>query len=155
MPNDYEDNRDILSLKHIRNIMDGITEPATKWNGILVWMTFALSLTGIWHWMGPIDADLIEEYGREYAESLMYNGEIRNVIGGVPDYFLQSTLWLAAAIITGILATLQWNVDVSETEIKASLDPAEPVNDNVAGKSEGRTKTSGSQTEMTLLTADV
>jgi len=134
------DSTDILSLAKIEDVMRGISEPIKKWNGVLVLMTFALSLFGVFHWIGRVDPDLIDEYGREYAESLMYNGQIRNVIGGVPDYFLMNLLWIAVAIMTGIVATLQW--DTSQQSKHTVADAMDDVDS-------GKTKT-----EMAELTTN-
>merc|ERR1712242_688944 len=108
-----------LSINKIRDIMHGIGEPITKWYGVLVWLPFVLSLMVVFHWIGETDPDLIEEYGVEYAEELMYNGEIRNVIVGVPDYFTFSVIWYAIAIVMMIVATCNWDVNVSEAKITA------------------------------------
>merc|ERR1712062_1352 len=148
------DSEGTLSLTKIRKIMHGISEPATKWKGILVWLTMILSLMMVIHWPGEIDKELVEEFGRDYAEQLMYNGEIRNVIGGVPDYFLYSTFWLAAAIITGIMATLTWDVDINEdidTPTKAKHFPVDSrEDDSIAGDT--RTVTiKEKQTELTSM----
>ena len=151
---DQSESDDILCLGKIRDIMRGISEPVTKWGGVLVWMTFVPTLMMVSHWIGDVDSDLIDEYGREYAEKLIYNGEIRNVIGGLPDYFFLSIMWCVVAIITGIAATWQWDVDVQESPTDSGHVASESMEDVIAGESKNGVSTSEIQTEMMQLTAD-
>ena len=151
---DQSESDDILCLGKIRDIMRGISEPVTKWGGVLVWMTFVPTLLMVFHWIGDVDSDLIDEYGREYAEKLIYNGEIRNVIGGLPDYFFLSIMWCVVAIITGIAATWQWDVDVQESPTDSGHVASESMEDVIAGESKNGVSTSEIQTEMMQLTAD-
>ena len=151
---DQSESDDILCLGKIRDIMRGISEPVTKWGGVLVWMTFVPTLMMVSHWIGDVDSDLIDEYGREYAEKLIYNGEIRNVIGGLPDYFFLSIMWCVVAIITGIAATWQWDVDVQESPTDSGHVASESMEDVIAGESKTGVSTSEIQTEMMQLTAN-
>merc|ERR1719334_2518413 len=70
------------SLEKIREVMNGINEPVTKWYGALVWIAFAMPIIAAFHWIGEVDPELIDEYGEEYAKEVMYNGKVRNVIAG-------------------------------------------------------------------------
>jgi len=109
------DAEDRLSLDKIRKTMNGIREPITYYGGALVYICFAMTIIVAFHWIGEIDPELLEEYGRDYAEEIMYNGTIRNVIGGLPDYVFATIMWYLAAIILGIYATLQWDVSIKDT----------------------------------------
>jgi len=125
---DFDDED--LSIIKIRKIMSGISEPMTKWRGLLVVLTFIPSLLIVVHWIDDIDPELVEEYGFEEVDKLMYNGRVREVIGGLPDYFFQSLLWLSVAAVTGIVATLQWDVDVDDTR-KDTTDSQHVASDSV------------------------
>merc|ERR1739838_181262 len=46
----------------------------------------------------------------------MYNGAVRNVIGGLPDYIFATIMWYLLAVIVGIAATLQWDVAEADSQ---------------------------------------
>merc|ERR1712130_580500 len=84
-----------LSLEKIKNIMKGVTEPMVKWNGALDW----------------IDSP----DGKDAVDKLLYNGSIRHVIAGLPDYIFATFMWYVFAVIFGIAATNIWTVNENKT----------------------------------------
>eukprot|EP01084_Bolivina_argentea_P256366 431602_1 len=106
----YDLNR--LSIHKIRDIMEGISEPITKYRGIFVWLYIGLSFLVVIHWIGEVDPELIEIYGTQGAKQLLYNGYVQNVVAGFPQWLFQSMIWYAVATVLGLIATLLWNVDV-------------------------------------------
>ncbi len=100
--------------------MTGITEPITKWYGALIWLTGIFTLVSAFHWIGEVDQELVDTYGEETTMGLLYNGEIRNVIGGMPDYIFATFMWYVVAIIFGIGATMQWTVNEEVPENKSN-----------------------------------
>merc|ERR1712228_145726 len=103
-----------LSLEKIKNIMKGVTEPMVKWNGALVWITLILTLVSALHWIDSPDEKLVDEFGEEAVNQLMYNGSIRHVIAGLPDYIFATFMWYVVAVIVGITATNIWTVNENE-----------------------------------------
>ena len=115
-----EDTTKQLTIDRIRKIMNGISEPVTKWYGALVWIALAMPLIAAFHWIGDVDPDLIEEYGEDNAKGIMFNGEIRNVIAGLPDWAFATFWWYAVGAILGIIATAQWDVDSGFKHMKGA-----------------------------------
>merc|ERR1712130_394212 len=77
---DRSDNRDnALSLDKIKEIMRGVTEPMLKWKGALVWITFILTILTSLHWIDSPDEQLVNDFGEDAVNDLMYNGRVRNV----------------------------------------------------------------------------
>jgi len=111
-----QNGADILSLSNIREIMAGISEPVTRFGGVMVWAAIALPIVATFHWIGNVDPELIEEYGEDYAAEIMFNGEVRSVIGGVPDYIFATLMWYVVAVALGVAATLQWDVHFAVTK---------------------------------------
>jgi len=109
-----ESEKKPLSLDDIRQIMKGINEPMTQYYGALAFGSMAMTIIPAFHWIGKIDPELEEDYGRDYAEEIMYNGEVRNVIGGLPDYIFGTLMWYLVAVGVGIVATLQWDVKAAD-----------------------------------------
>merc|ERR1719433_140678 len=104
--------------------MDGVREPVTYWGGLFVYIPFVLSLVSLVHWADEIDSEVIDVYGREAAKELLYNGRVRNVIAGLPDYILWTILWYIVAMIFGVIAWMQWDVNAKDTASsdRASID---------------------------------
>eukprot|EP00483_Globobulimina_turgida_P005350 UN05360 len=96
--------------------MKGITEPIIKYYGLLVWLTGAATLISAFHWIGDADQDLINQHGEETTKAMLYNGQVRKVIAGLPDYILATFLWYLVAVIIGIFATMQWTVNEKYSE---------------------------------------
>jgi len=111
---DGDSGKKPLSLDDIRDVMKGITEPMTKYGGALVYLSMAITIIVAFHWIGEIDPELVDEYGSDYAKEIMYNGTVRNVIGGLPDYIFATMMWYLVAIAVGIAATLQWDVKAAD-----------------------------------------
>ena len=126
-----------------------LSEPITQFGGVLVYMSMALTIVVAFHWIGAVDEELIDEYGREYADSIMFNGEIRNTIGGLPDYIFATMIWYLLAIVVGIIAALQWNVDVQETRSgKQHVASESTHNPTASGSMNGATTETAKETEM-------
>eukprot|EP00483_Globobulimina_turgida_P009418 UN09437 len=96
--------------------MRGITEPITKYYGLFVWLTAAATLFSAFHWIGDVDQELIAQNGEEVTKAMLYNGKVRNVIAGLPDYILATFLWYLVAVLIGIGATMQWTVNAKLSE---------------------------------------
>ena len=109
LPMDSVDaDSDQLSLSKMRAIMHGVSEPVTKWYGALVWLSLAMALCAAFHWIGDVDAEL------DGVEGLIYDGEVRNVIAGLPDYIFASLMWYVVAMAVGVAATMTWDVDIDD-----------------------------------------
>jgi len=102
---DVDTNSDQLTLEKMRAIMHGISEPMTKWYGALVWLSLAIPLWTAFHWIGAVDGEL------EDVDGLIYDGEVRNVIAGLPDYIFATIMWYVVAVAVGVAATMTWDVD--------------------------------------------
>lgn len=99
-----------LSLSKMRAIMHGVSEPVTKWGGALVWLSLAGPFFAAFHWIGDGDAEL------DAVDGLLYNGAVRNVIAGLPDYIFASIMWYVVAVAVGVAATMTWTVDNEDDE---------------------------------------
>jgi len=114
-PEESDKSQDRLTLDKIRGIMKGIREPITYYGGAFVWISFGITIIVTFHWTGVMDPELEAEYGREFAADLMYNGKIRNVIAGVPDWIFATLIWYLLAVGFGVYATMLWDVDTEST----------------------------------------
>eukprot|EP01084_Bolivina_argentea_P132592 233995_1 len=110
---DQVDN-DTLSIGKIREIMDGINEPLTKYYGLFVYLTGFMLLIAVCHWIGEIDPELVEQFGLDNVKALPYNGKITNVIVGFPSWAFATLIWCIIACICGIFAASFWTVDVKK-----------------------------------------
>ena len=86
-----------ISVYDIRNIMKGIGEPMTKCYGLPVWLSGIFILCSAFHWIGDIDPELITDYGLETVRGFQYNGNITNVIAGLPSWTFASFMWYVMA----------------------------------------------------------
>ena len=120
-----ENEKDSLSFDKIKKIMKGVTEPIVKWKGALVWATYILTFVTALHWIDSVDDELVHEFGSDAVNDLMYNGKVRNVIAGLPDYIFASFMWYVVAIAVGIGATMIWGVN----EVTATDDDMEKGDD--------------------------
>ena len=111
---DYYNNeeRDYLGINKIKEIMNGISEPVTKYYGVFVWGFFITIFIAAFHWIGQgKDPQLIDEFGDDGVKSLIYNGYIQNVIAGLPLWTFASIIWYTVGAIFGIYATSLWTTD--------------------------------------------
>eukprot|EP01083_Nonionella_stella_P142206 439539_1 len=129
-------HEDILSLDEIRTIMQGITEPITHHYGALFWLSLIVTLISAFHWMDDVDEALIDAYGLEEAKGFMYNGRVRHVIGGLPDYIFATLMWYLVAIGFGIAATMQWGVSQTERADDHSVSDMDAQREQTTNKSD-------------------
>merc|ERR1719334_293186 len=121
-----ETDGDRLSFEKLRAIMDGVSEPVTKWYGALVWLSLAITIWTGFHWIGDVDPEL------DGVDGLIYDGKVRNVIAGLPDYIFATLLWYVVAVVVGVAATMTWDVDVAgatkkDKENVAGMSPGSPT----------------------------
>ena len=79
----YKENIDMdndsLSYMKIRNIMNGINEPITKYYGSFVWLIGIILFVTIFHWIDEIDQQLIDEYS--LLLQVYQNGHLHQLYG--------------------------------------------------------------------------
>eukprot|EP01084_Bolivina_argentea_P173751 300980_1 len=119
------DHAKILSLQDIRGFMNGITEPVSKYYGAPVWSSLVLCLVSAFHWIGPMDDAILDEYGEETAKGFMYNGFVRYVVAGLPDWMFATLMWYIVSMAIGIFATMQWTVNTGEYQKQSQCDSAQ------------------------------
>eukprot|EP01084_Bolivina_argentea_P006084 11499_1 len=112
--NNKSDNKNILSLEKIQEIMFKIKEPITTYYGGLVWLSLICCLISAGHWIGPIDPEIIEQYGIDVTKGFMYNGYVRHVIAGLPNWMFATLMWFIISVVIGVIATMQWTVSDEE-----------------------------------------
>ena len=115
-----QEQEDGLSILKIREIMKGIREPVTRYYGIFAWLPIICVFVSAFHWIGEIDPELIDEYGREGVRSLQYNGFIDSVYVGLPKWTFATIIWYVIASVFGIIGVCLWDVD-SVDNIKDKL----------------------------------
>lgn len=108
-----------LSVSRIKSIMAGIQEPVYKYYGALIWACPVLLCIAAFHWIGAVDPALEEQYGEEGVTLLLYNGEVRSVVGGMPDWAFASIMWFVVATFCGLAATYQWGTDAVDDDAGA------------------------------------
>merc|ERR1712013_189124 len=113
------------SVSRINAMMNGITEPATKWYGVLVWLCPCFLCVAAIHWSGAVDPALEEEYGAEGVKLLLYNGYVRSVVGGMPDWAFASIFWFLCATVSGVCAAYSWGTDAIEEKKPEVPEPEE------------------------------
>ena len=114
-----------LSSAEIKRIMSGIDEPLTKYYGVFVYAGGLCIFLSAFHWIGEVDPALEEEYGAEGVKHLLYNGYVRTVIGGFPDWAFASIMWYIIATSCGIVAAHSWNTDAVKE--RARVETGDPV----------------------------
>ena len=132
-----------LNIWKIKDIMKNIQEPMIKYYGIPVYLMPICSMIAVFHWFGKIDPELIEEYGKETVRGFMYNGEIRNVIAGMPDWAFSSIIWFVIATLFGLFATTLWKIEIDYVDDNEDED----CDENGLEKNPSRT-TNGGMTEI-------
>eukprot|EP01083_Nonionella_stella_P076055 207040_1 len=118
------EHKEQLTYDKMQVLMGGIEEPVTKYCGCYVWLSLVLVLVSAFHWIGEIDPELIDEYGLEETKGMMYNGYVRDVIWGLPDWVLATLVWYVVATVVGIYATTHWTVNVEKYQKTANASDA-------------------------------
>ena len=108
---EIENEMGTLSIWKIRDIMKNVQEPIIKFYGIPVYFMLFCAIVAVFHWIGEIDPELIDEYGEDKVKTFMYNGSVQNVIAGLPNWTFASIIWFAVGTLSGIYATTLWRVD--------------------------------------------
>jgi len=118
-----------LSASRINSMMNGIQEPVFKWYGVLILICPVFLCFAAFHWIGDVDPALEEEYGAEGVSLLLYNGYVRPVVGGMPDWAFASIWWMVCSTVCGVGAAYTWGTDAiddeADTKAGAITDPVE------------------------------
>jgi len=101
----YNNDNNHLGINKIRELMEGIKEPATRYYGIFLYSAIACLFISGFHWIGDIDPEL------KGNDSLIYNGYIQNTIAGLPQWAFASIIWYSIAAILGIYSVTLWTTD--------------------------------------------
>jgi len=115
-----------LSASRINSMMNGIQEPVFKWYGVLIWICPVFLCFAAFHWIGAVDPALEAEYGAEGVSLLLYNGYVRPIVGGMPDWAFASMFWMVCSTVCGVSAAYTWGTDAIDDEA-VTVEVADPV----------------------------